>query len=137
MNAIGTPQAAPAIVFERCCLFCSYYWRDLPRLATCRECTKSAPVVPAEGSCLSGRSGSTMDRSNGGDGEVETGGNERLVLTVRQAADALGVSDDLVYELTARGEIPCLRLGRRRVIPRRAIELMLEQAMRETGGASA
>ena len=78
-----------------------------------------------------------MDRSDDGEGGTEAGGNERLVLTVRQAADALGVSDDLVYELTARGEIPCLRLGRRRVIPRRAIELMLEQAMRKPGGASA
>ena len=76
-----------------------------------------------------------MDRSEDGDGGQEAGGNERLVLTVRQAADALGVSDDLVYELTARGEIPCLRLGRRRVIPRRAIELMLEQAMTQTGDA--
>ena len=55
--------------------------------------------------------------------------DERLVLTVREAADALGVSDDLVYELTARGEIPCLHLGRRRVIPRRAIEMMLERAI--------
>jgi len=78
-----------------------------------------------------------MDRSDDGDGEAGTAGNEPLVLTVRQAADALGVSDDLVYELTARGEIPCLRLGRRRVIPRRAIELMLEQAMRQSGGATA
>lgn len=78
-----------------------------------------------------------MDRSEDGDGRAEAGGDERLVLTVRQAADALGVSDDLVYELTARGEIPCLRLGRRRVIPRRAIELMLEQAMTQTGDATA
>jgi excisionase family DNA binding protein len=54
-----------------------------------------------------------------------------LVLTIKEAADALGVSDDLVYELTARGEIPCLRLGRRRVIPRRAIELLIERSMEE------
>jgi excisionase family DNA binding protein len=54
-----------------------------------------------------------------------------LVLTVQEAADALGISDDLVYELTARGEIPCLRLGRRRVIPRRAIELLIERSMEE------
>ena len=68
------------------------------------------------------------------DVQEQSGGNERLVFTVRQAADALGVSDDLVYELTARGEIPCLRLGRRRVIPRRAIELLLEQTMDQPNG---
>ena len=68
------------------------------------------------------------------DVQEQSGGSERLVFTVRQAADALGVSDDLVYELTARGEIPCLRLGRRRVIPRRAIELILEQTMDQPNG---
>ena len=43
---------------------------------------------------------------------------ERLVLSIAEAAEALGVSDDLVYELTERGDLPCLRLGRRKVIPR-------------------
>lgn len=52
-----------------------------------------------------------------------------LVLSVREVADALGVSDDLVYELAARGELPCLQLGRRRVIPRRAVELMIERSL--------
>ena len=38
----------------------------------------------------------------------------------------LGVSDDLIYELTARGELPCLRLGRRKVIPTLAIQAVLD-----------
>jgi excisionase family DNA binding protein len=54
---------------------------------------------------------------------------DRLVLSVSEAADALGVSDDLVYELTERGELPCLRFGRRKLIPRRAIELLVELAV--------
>jgi excisionase family DNA binding protein len=54
---------------------------------------------------------------------------DRLVLSVAEAAEALGVSDDLVYELTQRGELPCLRFGRRKVIPRRAIELLVEAAV--------
>ncbi len=54
---------------------------------------------------------------------------DRLVLSVAEAAEALGVSDDLVYELTERGELPCLRFGRRKVIPRRAIELLVESAI--------
>ena len=52
-----------------------------------------------------------------------------LVLSVAEAAVALGVSDDLVYELIARRELPCLRFGRRKVIPRRAIELVIDRAM--------
>ncbi|HEV2809906.1 MAG TPA: helix-turn-helix domain-containing protein [Acidimicrobiales bacterium] len=55
--------------------------------------------------------------------------SERLVLSVAEAAEALGVSEDLVYELTDRGELPCLRFGRRKVIPRRGIELLVESAI--------
>ena len=51
---------------------------------------------------------------------------ERLTLTVEEAAELLGVSRALGYELVARGEIPSLRLGRRIVVPRRAIEAMLD-----------
>jgi excisionase family DNA binding protein len=54
---------------------------------------------------------------------------EHLVLSIRDVAKMLGVSDDLVYELVARGEIPCLRLGRRRLVPRRAVELMIERSL--------
>ncbi len=54
---------------------------------------------------------------------------DRLVLSVAEAAEALGVSDDLVYELTQRGELPCLRFGRRKLIPRRAVELLVEAAI--------
>ena len=54
---------------------------------------------------------------------------DRLVLSVAEAAEALGVSDDLVYELTERGDPPCLRFGRRKVIPRQAIELLMESAV--------
>lgn len=60
---------------------------------------------------------------------MTTPSTSALVLSVREAAAALGVSDDLVYEMTARGEIPSLRLGRRRVIPRRVVELMIECAL--------
>lgn len=48
-------------------------------------------------------------------------GGQPLVLSVRQAAAALGVSKGLVYELIARGELPALRLGRRVVVPTKAL----------------
>jgi excisionase family DNA binding protein len=44
-----------------------------------------------------------------------------FVLTVREAADLLRISKDLAYELIARGELPSLRLGRRVVVPVRAL----------------
>lgn len=51
------------------------------------------------------------------------------VLSVAEAAEALGVSDDLIYELTARAELPCLRLGRRKVIPTVAIQAAIDGCM--------
>jgi excisionase family DNA binding protein len=53
---------------------------------------------------------------------------ERLTLTVEEAASVLGVSRALGYELVRRGEIPSLRLGRRIVVPRLALEAMFIDA---------
>ena len=54
---------------------------------------------------------------------------EPLVLSIGETAELLGVSDDLVYDLVAQGDLPCLRLGRRRVIPRIAIERVVNEAL--------
>ena len=56
-------------------------------------------------------------------------GNSRLTLTVAEAAGLLGISSDLAYELVARRELPALRLGRRIVVPRVAVEAILERAI--------
>lgn len=55
--------------------------------------------------------------------------NGRLVLSVTEAAEALGISDDLVYELIARGQLPYLHFGRRKVIPCQAIDLIISHAL--------
>ena len=52
----------------------------------------------------------------------------RLVWTVEEAGRMLGISRAHAYELVARGELPHLRLGRRVVVPKQAIELLLERA---------
>ena len=52
-------------------------------------------------------------------------GSDRLVLTVDEAAYLLNISRGLAYELVARGELPAIRLGRRIVIPRVAMEDLL------------
>lgn len=57
--------------------------------------------------------------------------NDRLTLTVEEAARLLGISRALGYELVARGEVPSIRLGRRIVVPRRALDTLLDSATTE------
>jgi excisionase family DNA binding protein len=52
----------------------------------------------------------------------------RLTLTVAEAAKLLRLSRAFTYELVARGELPGVRLGRRIVIPRIAIDRILSDA---------
>jgi excisionase family DNA binding protein len=51
--------------------------------------------------------------------------SRRLTLSVTEAAELLGISRALAYELVARGELPSLQFGRRLVVPWRAIERLL------------
>ncbi len=53
---------------------------------------------------------------------------EKLVVTVDQAAKALGISRGLAYEMARQGRIPAIRLGRRLLVPRSALERMLAEA---------
>ena len=52
---------------------------------------------------------------------------ERLALSVEEAGALLGISRDLAYDLVACGTIPSVRLGRRLVVPRRALEAALDR----------
>jgi len=54
--------------------------------------------------------------------------NERLTITVDEAATRLGLSRNGAYEAVRRGEIPSLRIGRRVLVPRAALERMLDRA---------
>jgi excisionase family DNA binding protein len=56
---------------------------------------------------------------------------ERLVYTVAQAGEMLGISRAFAYELVARGELPVIRLGRRRLVPKAGLLALVAQA--ETG----
>jgi excisionase family DNA binding protein len=51
-----------------------------------------------------------------------------LVLSVGEAAALLGISRAHAYELVARGELAHIRLGRRVVVPRRAIDELIANA---------
>ena len=43
---------------------------------------------------------------------------EKMVYSMQEAADALGISKSYMYELVRKGEVPVLVIGKRRVIPK-------------------
>jgi excisionase family DNA binding protein len=51
---------------------------------------------------------------------------DRLVYSVPEAAALLGISRAFAYELVARGELPVICLGRRRLVPRAALREFVE-----------
>ena len=48
-----------------------------------------------------------------------------LILTIDEAAVVLRISRQSAYEAARRGEIPTIRLGRRILVPRRALEKLI------------
>jgi excisionase family DNA binding protein len=54
--------------------------------------------------------------------------NERLVYTVAEAGELLGISRAFAYELVARGELPVICLGRRRLVPKAALLALVAEA---------
>ena len=59
---------------------------------------------------------------------------ESLTLTVPEAGELLGLGRDAAYEAVKRGDLPVLRFGRRLLVPRAALDRMLEQAGMEAHG---
>jgi len=53
---------------------------------------------------------------------------EKLVLTVPEAGELLGVSRAHAYLMVKMGQIPIIKLGRRIVVPKVALEKMLAGA---------
>jgi excisionase family DNA binding protein len=57
---------------------------------------------------------------------------KRQTLTVDEAAEILGIGRNSAYEAVRRGEIPAIRLGRRLVVPRHALEQLLRHTVPDT-----
>ena len=51
--------------------------------------------------------------------------DERLTLTIDEAARALGIGRNSAFAAAHRGEIPTIRIGRRLLVPKLAFEKML------------
>jgi excisionase family DNA binding protein len=54
-------------------------------------------------------------------------GIERLAMSVAEAAAALGVSKDAIYDAVRCHELPAIRIRRRILIPLAALEQLLDQ----------
>ncbi len=54
--------------------------------------------------------------------------NKRLTLTIPEAAERLGISRNLGYEAAKDGSLPVVRIGRRLLVPRAALDSLLAQA---------
>lgn len=57
----------------------------------------------------------------------------RLCLSVTEAAKMLGISRGLAYELVNSGQLPVIRLKRRLLVPKVALERMLSQPNSSAG----
>ena len=54
--------------------------------------------------------------------------DNRMTLSVGEAAEILGISRAFAYKLVKKDELPIVRLGRRVVVPRRALERLLSSS---------
>ncbi len=50
---------------------------------------------------------------------------KKLTLTVDETAKCLGIGRNSAYEAIARGEIPVIRVGKRLLVPKAALEILL------------
>lgn len=63
---------------------------------------------------------------------TNTAALERATYSVPEAAEILGVSPRHLYELIARGDFPAIHLGARRLIPKIAINQIINAACGST-----
>lgn len=57
---------------------------------------------------------------------------EKLALTVKETSELLGLSRNSTYQGVLTGEIPCVKVGKRILIPRLALEKMLAEVGNKT-----
>jgi excisionase family DNA binding protein len=62
---------------------------------------------------------------------------EALTISVNEAAQLLGLSPNHCWRLIQSGELPSMRLGRRVLVPRRALEQLVEMAASRRPAATA
>ena len=62
-----------------------------------------------------------------------TGNSGRATLKIEEAGRILGISRAAAYQAAAKGELPVIKIGKRLLVPRVALERMLDaQLSKET-----
>lgn len=51
----------------------------------------------------------------------------KLTLSVEEAAKLLGIGRNLCYDKVKTGEIPAIKIGKRLLVPKKALEKLLEE----------
>ena len=62
--------------------------------------------------------------------------SDRRTISVPQAGAQLGLGKNASYAAVKRGEIPVVKIGRRLLVPREAVDRLLEHAMAATRSRS-
>jgi excisionase family DNA binding protein len=115
-RVIGDPTGKPADPDHLLAIVDPAYWSDRRRELT-EVLTLAARVVSAA-------PGAEI-RLPAGVAGAAPGSQERLTMTVDEAAAALGISRAHAFNSVTRNQIPHIRMGRRILIPRAALERML------------
>jgi excisionase family DNA binding protein len=61
--------------------------------------------------------------------------DDKVLLSVEEAARRTSIGLTVFYDLLARGEIASIKLGRRRLIPAKELEDFAERKLEEAGTA--
>jgi excisionase family DNA binding protein len=61
-------------------------------------------------------------------------GEQPLLVSVREGAHYVGIGRDSAYQLVHSGVWPSVRIGRRLLIPRAALERWVQEVARGNGG---
>ncbi len=65
---------------------------------------------------------------------VSVAAGERLAVSVEEAGALLGIGRTSAWQMIARGELPVLRIGKRTVVPVKALQKLVAEAMGEEEG---
>lgn len=60
---------------------------------------------------------------------MNTGIDKRLCVKVKETAEMLGISRNFAYQLVREGKLPSIRFGKRILIPRAALDKMMEKCV--------
>ena len=61
---------------------------------------------------------------------------KRQTYTVEEAAEILGIGRNSAYEAVRRGEIPAIKIGKRVLVPKAALDRMLSGASDRPGSGA-